>query len=311
MYTPRTATNSARLRRPPVHSLTVTTPGPHRTFHRPDVDLPRLSVDAHVHVFGPHDTFPFAPDRKFTPEDAPLELLQQMHETMGFSRSVLVQSACHGSDHTVLLDALERGEGAYRAVALFGEDITTAEVARLNQAGFCGVRIHFAPHLGAPPTAGEIRQICDLIGPFGWHLEVHTMGSGIHDFAAIYPEIPVRVVLDHMGRFDISRGEESNEFKLVTSLLQESDVWIKLSGADRVSRRLPSMSDGLALARSLFLSRPDRCVWGSDFPHPNTHGFMPWDHELVNGIATIAQTPEEREQLLVTNPEICFGFDPA
>jgi 2-pyrone-4,6-dicarboxylate lactonase len=294
-----------------VHSLQVTTPGPHRTFQRPDLELPTGSVDAHVHVFGPHEKFPFAPDRKFTPEDAPLELLRQMHGTMGFSRSVLVQSACHGNDHTVLLDALERGEGAYRAVALFGEDITADEVARLAQAGFCGVRIHFAPHLGAPPTASDIRRICDLIGPFGWHLEVHTMGSGIQDFAAIYPEIPVRVVLDHMGRFDIAKGQESDEFKLVISLLQENDVWIKLSGADRVSHQLPSMADGLALGRSLFLSRPDRCVWGSDFPHPNTHGFMPWDHELVNGIATIAPTPQEREQLLVTNPGICFGFDRA
>ncbi len=295
-----------------MHNLTVTTPGPHRTFQRPNFELPQGSCDSHVHVFGPHDTFPFAADRKFTPEDAPLELLQNMHRTMGFARSVLVQSACHGSDHSVLLHALDRGQGAYRAVALLGENTTDAEIARLNQAGFCGVRIHFAPHLGAPPSTDDIRRICELIGPYGWHLEVHTMGSGIHDFAEIYPTVPVRVVLDHMGRFDISQGHQDNaSFRTVTSLLQEHDVWIKLSGADRVSHQIPSMTDGLALARSLFLSRPDRCVWGSDFPHPNTHGFMPWDHELVNGINTIAPTEKEREQLLVTNPENCFGFTPA
>lgn len=286
----------------------VTTPGPHKYFKRPRIELPPLSCDAHVHVFGPHRRFPFSRNRTFTPVDAPLELLQQMHETMGFTRSVLVQSACHGSDHRVLIDALERGNGAYRAVALLDRDATTEEVATLDRAGFCGVRIHFAPHLGDPPTAEHVRRLTDLIAPFDWHLEVHTMGSGITTFAEMFTSIPVPVVLDHMGRFDVSQGVNSAEYKLVAALLGETDFWLKLSGADRVSQELPSMRDGLEIARSLFRLRPERCVWGSDFPHPNTHGFMPWDHDLVDGIATIAPTAAERRQLLVTNPAVCFGF---
>lgn len=291
-----------------MHSLEVTTPGPHREFKQPDFTLPEGSCDSHVHIFGPHDVFPFHPERKFTPEDVPLETLREMHETMGFSRSVLVQTAAHGPDHSVLIDAVARGEGAYKASALLKPDVSVEEVKKLNDAGFCGTRIHFTPHLGAPPTRDQIDRLCDTIGQFGWHLEVHTMGTGLEDMAEVMAELPVRVVLDHMGRFDYSQGDDAPGMKALKELFKGDDFWVKLSGADRVSTQIPSMSDGLALARKIFSMRPDRCVWGSDFPHPNTHGFMPWDHELVNGIRTIAPTEEERELLLVTNPTACFDF---
>lgn len=294
-----------------MHDLTVTTPGPHTEFQKPRITLPAGSCDSHVHVFGPHTRFPFAPRRTFTPPDVPLETLRQMHEVMGFSRSVLVQSACHGTDHSVLFDALERGQGAYRAVALLDAATTVQDIQSMDAAGFCGARVHFAPHLGAPPTRDELRRIVDLIGPFGWHLEVHTMGSGILDFAEIARELSIRIVLDHMARFALPEGDVPGAYSAAVDLLEGEDVWIKLSGADRVSRKLPTMDDGLALARRFFLARPDRCLWGSDFPHPNTHGFMPWDHDLVNGIETIAPTMTERHQLLVQNPEACFGFDPS
>ncbi|WP_417218005.1 amidohydrolase family protein [Arthrobacter sp.] len=294
-----------------MHDLTVTTPGPHTDFKKPRITLPVGSCDAHVHLFGPHDRFPFAPERTFTPPDVPLETLRQLHETMGFSRSVLVQSACHGGDHSVLFDALERGQGAYRAVALLGPETTIEDIRTMDAAGFCGARVHFAPHLGAPPTREELRRLVDLIGPFGWHLEVHTMGAGILDFAEIADAVTIRVVVDHMARFVLPDGDVPGAYSATVDLLHGDDVWIKLSGVDRVSREFPSMADGLALARRFFLARPDRCLWGSDFPHPNTQGFMPWDHDLVNGIETIAPTDSERRQLLVRNPEVCFGFGPA
>jgi predicted TIM-barrel fold metal-dependent hydrolase len=170
------------------------------------------------------------------------------------------------------------------------------------------VRVHFAPHLGDPPSADALRRLCDLIGPYGWHLEVHTMGTGVLHFADHYPQLPLRIVLDHMARFPLPVDRSPAEHRTVLDLLGEDDVWIKLSGADRVSRKLPAMTDGLALARSLFEHRPDRCVWGSDFPHPNTHGFMPADRDLVNGLALIAPTDDERRLLLVDNPTTCFGF---
>lgn len=288
--------------------VTPSTPGPHREFTAPDIELPAGACDSHVHVFGPHRRFPYAPDRPFTPEDVSLEVLQEMHAVMGFSRAVLVQTAAHGYDHAAVLDALARFPDRYRGVALLAPDADAEEVAGLDAAGFCGVRVHFAPHLGMPPSADALQRLCDLIGPYGWHLEVHTMGTGILDFAGHYPQLPLRVVLDHMARFPMPVDRSPVEHRVLLDLLDEDDVWVKLSGADRVSRELPSMSDGLALARSLFEHRPDRCVWGSDFPHPNTHGFMPADRDLVNGLAVIAPTDHERHRLLVDNPTTCFGF---
>ncbi len=292
-----------------MHDLAVTTPGPHRDFRAPGAMLPEGSCDAHVHIFGPHARFPFAQDRAFTPEDVTIDDLQRMHATMGFSRSVLVQSAAHGHDHAAVLDALERHPGRYRAVALLTADTSPAVVGRMDEAGFCGARVHFTPHLGDPPTADEILRLCDLIGPAGWHLEAHVVGDGLDAFADMFDRIPIRVVMDHMGRVDPSPGVASRGLRIVKDLLDEDDFWIKLSGADRVSREIPSMADGLALARSLFAHRPDRCVWGSDFPHPNSHGFVPWDHDLVDGIDVIAPSAAEKQRLLVDNPNRCFGFD--
>jgi predicted TIM-barrel fold metal-dependent hydrolase len=293
-------------------TLEATTPGPDRHPHKPQLQLPPNACDAHVHIFGPHKKFPYAEGRTFTPEDVPLEDLERLHRFLGFERSVLVQSACHGSDHRAVLDALDRGAGRYRGVALIGPETTARDIDRWHEAGMRGARIHFAAHLGAPPTRSEIARIVDLVGPFGWHLAVHVMGGSILAFAERVEEIPLRIVFDHMGRFDISPHRAQPERDVLKRLLTEhDDVWVKLSGADRIARRPPQLDDAVALARELFTARPDRCVWGTDFPHPNTHGFMPNDGDLVDTLRDIAPTQEELELLLVRNPETCFDFTPS
>ncbi|VXC06782.1 amidohydrolase family protein [Pseudoclavibacter sp. 8L] len=291
-----------------MHDLEVTTPGPHRDTRAPSVPLPQNSCDAHVHLFGPHDRFPFAPDRTFTPEDVSLEDLEAMHRTLGFERAVLVQSAAHGSDHSVLLDALERGQGRYRATALLSRTTTEAEVASLDAAGFCGTRIHFAPHLGQGPTEADIERLADLVGPYGWHLEVHAMGDALRGITDLLHRLPIRIVLDHMGRFENTDGVLSPGFQTVAELLAGPDVWVKLSGIDRMSRQLPSMRDGIEIARRLSAAFPERCVWGSDYPHPNTHGFVPRDEALVDALTHIVPDADGLKRLLVDNAEECFGF---
>lgn len=290
--------------------LEPTCPGPDPNPRTPSIALPQGSCDAHCHIFGPTSVFPYASDRTFTPPEAPKEDLQALHALLGFERAVIVQSSCHGTDHAALLDALETGAGRYRGVALVTADTPIREVARLHDAGVRGARLHFTPHLGPAPALSTIRAITDLIRPFGWHLALHVAGNGIAEHEELVRSLAVPVVIDHMARVDLRAGLDSEPVTAMRRLLDTGSVWVKLSGSDRIATHPPQLADATALARLLATHAPDRVLWGTDFPHPNTHGFMPNDGDLVDQIAGIAADEAARRRLLVTNPSRCFDFPP-
>ncbi|WP_235022804.1 amidohydrolase family protein [Amycolatopsis alkalitolerans] len=285
-----------------------TCPGPDPNPKKPAVALPPGSCDSHCHIFGPTAKFPYAPDRTFTPPEVPLEDLRRLHEFLGFSRAVIVQSACHGGDHSSLLDALDRGAGRYRGVALVRPETPDTEIARWHEAGVRGARLHFTPHLGSAPSPETIQAIVGKIRPYGWHLALHVAGEGIAEHEDMVRSLPLTVVIDHMARVDLRQGLGSKAVTALLRLLDTGSVWVKLSGADRLAVHPPGMRDSAALARLLAEHAPERVVWGTDFPHPNTHGFMPNDGDLVDLLTEIAPSPAARERLLVTNPTRCFGF---
>ncbi|HVV08623.1 amidohydrolase family protein [Amycolatopsis sp.] len=283
-------------------------PGPDPDPKKPSLTPPPGSCDAHCHIFGPTAKFPYAADRTFTPPEAPLEDLQRLHKFLGLDRAVIVQSAAHTTRHAVLLDALERGAGRYRGVALIRPDTPDAEVAQLHEAGVRGARLHFTPHLGPAPSMETIEAIVAKIRPYDWHLALHVAGDGAAEHEKLVRSLPLTVVIDHMGRPGLRAGLGSAPVTALLRLLDTGSVWIKLSGSDRIATRPPSMADSAALARKLARHAPERVVWGTDFPHPNTHGFVPNDGELVDLLAEIAPDAAALERLLVTNPVQCFGF---
>jgi predicted TIM-barrel fold metal-dependent hydrolase len=266
--------------------------------------LPPGSCDAHCHIFGPTDVFPYAEDRTFTPPEAPKEDLQRLHRLFGFERAVIVQSACHGTDHSALLDALNTGD--YRGVALVTPETPDAEIARLHEAGVRGARLHFMPHLGPAPSAETIQAIVAKIAPYDWHIALHVAGAGIAEHGELVRGLGLTVVIDHMARVDLREGLDSAAVTALRRLLDTGTVWVKLSGADRIATAPPSLADASALMRLLIVHAPERVLWGTDFPHPNTHGFLPDDGDLVNVLAEF--TEEDRQRLLVENPARCFGF---
>ncbi|WP_028922613.1 amidohydrolase family protein [Pseudonocardia acaciae] len=283
----------------------MSNPGPHPNPHRPSLSLPPGAVDAHCHIFGPTDRFPYAPDRTFTPPEAPLEHLEALHELLGLSRAVLVQSAAHGTDHASLLDALHRGAGRYRGVALIRPSTPPSQVAELHEAGVRGARLHFTPHLGPAPSAETITSIVDLVRPHGWHIALHVAGDGIAEHERMVRDLGAPVVIDHMARVDLRAGLNSPAVTALRRLLDTGRVWVKLSGADRLALRPPDLSDAAELAALLARHAPERVLWGTDFPHPNITGAAPDDGDLVDLLADI--TPDPRA-LLVDNPVACYDF---
>jgi len=280
----------------------------------PELRLPKNATDAHVHVFGPHAVFPFAPDRQVTPQDAPKEALFAMHEKMGIERCVIVQSALHGQDNRVLEDALRARPGRYLGVALLPTHVSDAELKRLAALGVRGVRFNFMAHLGKPEDS--IEQIIDFthrLKPVGMHLQVHFQSQLIHDLSLHFKKSAVPVVIDHMARVDAELGDSHPDFAALVQLLKSPQFFVKVSGIDRVNARFPFQDPsepyraGIALARGLVQTYPHQCVWGSDWPHPN-HTHIPDDGVLVQALSEIAPSPEAMERLLVSNPQHLYDF---
>jgi 2-pyrone-4,6-dicarboxylate lactonase len=284
---------------------------PKPSFHpspsTPRLRLPALACDAHVHVFGPSRVFPFAPERPFTPADAPKEKLFAMHAQMGIARCVIVQSTCHGYDNRVVADAIAAKGGAYCGVALAPPTIADAELARLDALGFRGVRFNFMSHLGAGTPPAEAIALSARLAPLGWHLQVHFAPENIDALAPLLLRSAVPVVIDHMGRVDASLGIGQPAFRKLMSLMRDPRFRVKVSGSERLSRQPSPWRDAVPFARALVSEFGDRVLWGSDWPHPNL-AFVPDDGVLVDLVAEIAPTPAERQALLVDNPQRFYGF---
>jgi 2-pyrone-4,6-dicarboxylate lactonase len=279
----------------------------HPSPSRPGLALPAGACDAHVHVFGPVARFPFAPNRRFTPCEAPKEKLFELHRLLGIERCVVVQSAAHGFDNSVSEDALSARGGAYVGIALVPPAVSDAELSRLNSAGFRGARFNYMGHLGATPPIDDVIAFSRRIVDLGWHLQLHFESRLVHELAPAILRSPVPVVIDHMARVDASLGVDQPDFRKLRELLRDDRVWVKLSGAERVSRRTSGYEDAIPFARALLEDASDRVLWGTDWPHPNL-SHVPDDGALVDLLAAIAADPEQLRALLVSNPARLYRF---
>jgi len=267
---------------------------------------PPLNCDSHVHVFGPAATFPYAEGRGFTPVDAPKETLFALHRLLGIERCVIVQSAVHGFDNRVVEDAIAAGEGRYLGIALVPTSVPDAELARLAAAGIRGVRFNFMAHLPGTPL-DEVVALTRRLAPLGMHLQVHFESKLVHTVGPALAQSAVPVVIDHMGRVDASLGPDHEDFAGLCRLLQNPLFRVKVSGVDRIATR-DTYARGVALARRLVESFADRCLWGTDWPHPN-HTHVPDDAALVELLPEIAPEARLREMLLVDNPAAFYRFE--
>ncbi|WP_164275418.1 amidohydrolase family protein [Stenotrophomonas sp. B1-1] len=271
---------------------------------RPQFVPPPGAVDAHCHVFGPGDVFPYAPERKYTPCDAGKAQLFALRDFLGFSRNVIVQATCHGADNRALVDALQASDGLARGVATVRDSVSDEELQLLHAAGVRGVRFNFVRRLVDPKPDAYYHAIIDRIAPLGWHVVVYFEAADLAERWSFFTTLPTTVVVDHMGRPDVSQPVDGPEFQRFVRLMAEhGNVWSKVSCPERLSRvGPPGYADVVPFARHLVRQFPDRVLWGTDWPHPNMKGHMPDDGHLVDVIPHIAPTPELQRRLLVDNP---------
>jgi 2-pyrone-4,6-dicarboxylate lactonase len=274
----------------------------HSSPKKPDIALPPGACDAHCHVFGPAARFPFAPERTYTPVDAGKEKLFALHRHLGIERAVIVQASCHGTDNSAMLDALEAGEGRYRGIAMVRKEVSDEELRRLDAGGVRGVRFNFVAHLGRGADLDAVRSITRRIADLGWHLVIHFDAARLKELAPVLKELPVTMVIDHMGRVDASQGLDQEPFRLLRDLMADERFWVKVCGPERISRAGPPFMDAVPFARALIDEFPDRVLWGTDWPHPNIRRDMPDDGHLVDLVAEMAPDETARRRLLVDNP---------
>ncbi|MGO8918798.1 MAG: amidohydrolase family protein [Stellaceae bacterium] len=277
----------------------------------PDTRRPRFvppphSCDAHCHVFGPAAVFPYAPERSYTPPDAPKQSLAALHRLLGIERAVIVQASCHGRDNRAMLDAVAASPDRHRGIAMLADDVSEADLAALHAGGVRGVRFNFVRHLGGAPDPRVFRRVIERIEPLGWHVILHLDAADILELGGLLRGLRLAFVIDHMRRVNAADGLAQPPFRALLELMALGTCWVKLCGAERISAAGPPFHDAIPFAAALLAAAPDRVLWGTDWPHPNIARHMPNDGDLVDLLPLIAPDAAMRQKLLVDNPQLLY-----
>ena len=272
----------------------------------PRFRLPPGSCDAHCHVFGPAEKFPYSENRRYTPADAPKEMLAALHSHLGIDRAVIVQASCHGTDNAAMLDCIATDPKRYRGVAIVDDKFTDRDLELLHRNGVRGVRFNFVKHLGGAPDKAVFERVIDRIKRLGWHVVLHVDAPDIIPLTPMMRALPLPFVIDHMGRVPSSAGVEQPPLRALIDLSRRENCWVKVCGSERIS--MPPYTAAVPIAHALVEAAPKRVLWGTDFPHPNaTH--QADEADLVDLVPQFARDPLIQKRLLADNPADLYGFD--
>ena len=276
---------------------------------RPRFVPPAGAVDAHCHVFGPMADFPFSVKAKYLPQDAGADMLFALRDRLGFARNVIVQASCHGTDNEATLHAIARSDGRARGVAVVDPGIGDAELQMLHEGGMRGVRFNFLKRLVDDAPKDKFLEVASRL-PKGWHVVVYFEADILEELRPFLDAIPVPLVIDHMGRPDVSQGPDGPDMRAFRRLLDgRPDIHFKATCPDRLDPAGPPWDDFAQSVAPLVADYPDRALWGTDWPHPNMQDAIPDDGALVDMIPRIAPTPELQRKLLVDNPVALYWAD--
>ena len=287
----------------------------HANPSKPTYVPPPGAVDAHCHVFGPMAQFPFSPKAKYIPEDAGPDKLFALRDFLGFSRNVIVQASCHGTDNAATLNAIALagetdGVANARGVAVVDPAISEAELATLHEGGIRGIRFNFLKRLVENAPKDKFLEVAKRL-PEGWHIVIYFEADILEDLTPFFHALPRPIVIDHMGRPGVRQGPDGPDMRAFRRLLDSrEDIWFKPTCPDRLEfPKQPPWDDFAEAVAPLVADYPDRCIWGTDWPHPTMEKAIPDDGAIVDMIPRIAPSEELRQKLLVDNPMRLYWSD--
>lgn len=289
---------------------------PDPNTRKPNGILPPNSCDAHFHIFGPPEEFPFAPTRQYTPPAAPLEHYLSMAAVVGIARGVVVQPSVHGLDNSATLDAIKNADGRFRGVARIDDKTTASDIKRLHEGGMRGARFNLLDRPRGNVGLDAFDRAVERIAEAGWSVDLHIDPKNLLAEEKRIRDLPTPVVIDHMARVDPADGLAQPAFQLLLDLLNDDRFWVKVSGADKLCNNgvrfyhgVPYI-DAVPFARAVIAAAPRRVIWGTDWPHSNNFapGKTPNDGDLVDLLCEFAPDEQLRKKILVDNPAALYGF---
>ena len=290
---------------------------PDPNTRKPRFTPPPNSCDTHFHVFGPPELFPFLSTHEYTPPAAPLEHYLKMAAVIGMERAVVVQPSVHGLDNSATLDAIAKSGGRFRGLARIDDKTPKAELQKLHDGGVRGVRFNLLDRPQGNVKLDVLDRCVEHIAEFGWSVDLHIDTKNLLEQERRIRALPIPVVIDHIARVKPVEGLNQPAFQLLLDLMKAKNVWVKVSGADKICNTkvhsyfgLPFV-EAIPFARAVIAAAPDRVIWGTDWPHSNNFapGHTPNDGDLVDLLAEFALDETTRRKILVDNPAALYGFE--
>jgi 2-pyrone-4,6-dicarboxylate lactonase len=289
--------------------MPILTQGPDPHPKAPRLAVPPGACDTHIHLFGPSEKYPFAPDSPYISRDSLPETNIALQDKLGLARAVIVSGGGYGRDYRLMADTLARFPDRFRGVALMPEDTSASEFARLTRLGVRGLRMISATRGSHLPNYS--REAAVRAAEHGWHVQFYPHGTDIIDYADKLLALPNVIVLDHFASIPAAGGVDQPAFKTVLRMLETGRVWLKLSGPMRCTLQNLPYPDVTPLAHALVQHAPERLVWGTDWPHVNLDGReMPNDGDLVDLLGEWVPDDATRRRILVDNACTLYGFAP-
>jgi len=287
-----------------------------------DFDMPAGACDCHTHIHGDPEKFPYFAGRVYTPETAFPEEMATLHKSLRVQRVVIVTPSVYGTDNSATLFGMQARGADARGVAVIDDKTPESALDAMHQAGVRGIRVNLATGGTNDPSIGRARlqAATERMKGRGWHVQVYTNTALISAFKDLVEAAPVPIVFDHFGGAQTAAGLEQPGFPELVELVRSGKAYVKISGAYRASTQGPDYPDAAPFARALLAANPDRIVWGTDWPHPDSvtpPGRKPTevtpllqidDGRLLNQLAVWAPDAAIRKKVLVYNPARLYGF---